>query len=144
MKTRSTLPMQVAKYGYIAISIVFCLAGLALIIFPAPSAHTIAICLGIAMLIFGAVKLVGYFSRDLYRLAFQYDLQFGILLIIMGIIVLVKPDNMLNFLSIALGICTLVDCLFKIRHPSMVADHGHGHHHRRGRFAAGLPPVGSH
>ena len=102
MKTRSTLPMQVAKYGYIAISIVFCLAGLALIIFPAPSAHTIAICLGVAMLIFGAVKLVGYFSRDLYRLAFQYDLQFGILLIIMGIIVLVKPDNMLNFLSIAL------------------------------------------
>ena len=104
MKTRSTLPMQVAKYGYIAISIVFCLAGLALIIFPAPSAHTIAICLGIAMLIFGAVKLVGYFSRDLYRLAFQYDLQFGILLIIMGIIVLVKP-----------GICTLVDCLFKTK-----------------------------
>ena len=115
MKPRSTLPMQVAKYGYIAISIVFCLAGLALIVFPAPSAHTIAICLGIAMLIFGAVKLVGYFSRDLYRLAFQYDLQFGILLIIMGIIVLVKPDNMLNFLSIALGICTLVDCLFKTK-----------------------------
>ena len=115
MKTRSTLPMQVAKYGYIAISIVFCLAGLALIVFPALSAHTIAICLGVAMLIFGAVKLVGYFSRDLYRLAFQYDLQFGILLIIMGIIVLVKPDNMLNFLSIALGICTLVDCLFKTK-----------------------------
>ena len=36
-------------------------------------------------------------------------------LIIMGIIVLVKPDNMLNFLSIALGICTLVDCLFKTK-----------------------------
>ena len=42
-------------------------------------------------------------------------MQFGILLIIMGIIVLVKPDNMLNFLSIALGICTLVDCLFKTK-----------------------------
>ena len=121
MKTRSTLPMQVAKYGYIAISIVFCLAGLALIIFPAPSAHTIAICLGIAMLIFGAVKLVGYFSRDLYRLAFQYDLQFGILLIIMGIIVLVKPDNMLNFLSIALGICMMVIAvIYGVKHKEEI------------------------
>lgn len=115
MKPRSVVPMQIAKYGYIAISIVFCLAGIALIVFPAPSAQTIAICIGIAMVIFGAVKLVGYFSRDLYRLAFQYDLQFGILLIIMGIIVLAKPDNMLNFLSISLGICILVDCLFKTK-----------------------------
>lgn len=115
MKPRSVVPMQIAKYGYIAISIVFCLAGIALIVFPAPSAQTIAICIGVAMVIFGAVKLVGYFSRDLYRLAFQYDLQFGILLIIMGIIVLAKPDNMLNFLSISLGICILVDCLFKTK-----------------------------
>lgn len=115
MKPRSTVPMQIAKYGYIAISIVFCLAGIALIVFPTPSAQTIAMCVGIAMVIFGGVKLVGYFSRDLYRLAFQYDLQFGILLIIMGVIVLAKPDNMLNFLSISLGICTLVDCLFKTK-----------------------------
>jgi len=27
-----------------------------------------------AMIIFGGIKLAGYFSGDLYRLAFQYDL----------------------------------------------------------------------
>ena len=115
MKTRSVVPMKVAKYGYIAISIIFCLIGIALIAFPAPSAQTIAVCFGVAMIVFGAVRLVGYFSRDLFRLAFQYDLQFGILLIVMGIITLMKPDDMMNFLCISMGICILVDCLFKTR-----------------------------
>ena len=112
MKTRSVVPMKVAKYGYIAIAIIFCLVGIALIAFPAPSARTIAVFFGVAMIVFGAVRLVGYFSRDLFRLAFQYDLQFGILLIIMGAVTLMKPDDMMNFLCISMGICILVDCLF--------------------------------
>ena len=107
--------MKIAKYGYIAVSIVFCLVGVALMVFPAPSARTIAVFCGVAMLVFGAVRLVGYFSRDLFRLAFQYDLQFGILLMILGVITLLKPDDMMNFLCISMGICILVDCLFKTR-----------------------------
>lgn len=114
MKSRSVVPMKVAKYGYIAISVVFCLVGVALIAFPAPSAQTIAIFFGVSMLVFGAVRLVGYFSKDLFRLAFQYDLQFGILLMLLGIITLLKPDNVMNFLCISMGICILVDSLFKV------------------------------
>lgn len=115
MKTRSVVPMKVAKYGYIAVSIVFCLMGIALIAFPSPSVQTMAAFLGAVMIVFGAVRLVGYFSKDLFRLAFQYDLQFGILLITLGIITLLKPDDMMNFLCISMGICILVDCLFKTR-----------------------------
>lgn len=113
MKSRSVVPMRIAKYGYIAVSIVFCLVGAALIAFPAPSAQTIAIFFGVAMVVFGVVRLVGYFSRDLFRLAFQYDLQFGILLILLGTITLIKPENVTNFLCISIGICALFDSLFK-------------------------------
>lgn len=113
MKSRSVVPMRIAKYGYIAVSIVFCLVGVAMMVFPAPSAQTIAIFFGVAMLVFGVIRLVGYFSRDLFRLAFQYDLQFGILLIVLGVITLIKPENVMNFLCISVGICTLFDCLFK-------------------------------
>lgn len=42
--------------------------------------------LGIGMIVFGAVKVAGYLSRDLFRLAFQYDLAFGVLLIALGIV----------------------------------------------------------
>lgn len=115
MKSRNIIPMRVAKFGYIALSVLFCVAGIVLIAFPMPSAHTLAVCVGAAMVLFGAIRLVGYFSRDLFRLAFQYDLQFGILLIVLGVITLVRPDGMLNFLCVSMGICTLADCLFRIK-----------------------------
>lgn len=34
--------------------------------------------------------IIGYFSEDLYCLAFRYDLAYGLLLLVMGAIVLVK------------------------------------------------------
>ena len=115
MKMRSTAPMWVAKTGYIALSVFFIAAGALFIAFPAVSSNLIGRALGIALTVFGVVKLIGYFSKDLFRLAFQYDLEFGILLAALGVIVLLKPDNVMNFLFIALGIAILTDGLFKIR-----------------------------
>ena len=61
------------------------------------------------------MKLVGYFSRDLYRLAFQYDLEFGILLIALGVIVLLRTNGVMDFICIAAGVSILADGLFKIQ-----------------------------
>ena len=115
MKVRSVLPMKIAKYGYILVSIIFCAVGIAMILFPAPSVMVIGNFFGISMLAFGCVKLVGYFSKDLFRLAFQYDLEFGILLLVLGVITLIKPGNVMNFICISLGICILTDSLFKVK-----------------------------
>ena len=67
------------------------------------------------MILFGAVKLVGYFSKDLFRLAFQYDLGFGLLLIALGALVLTRPGGVLDFIFIALGVAILADGLFKVQ-----------------------------
>jgi len=71
--------------------------------------------LGVCMILFGAVKLVGYFSGDLFRLAFQYDLAFGILLIVLGTIALARPHTTMSFLCVALGIYILADSLLKLQ-----------------------------
>lgn len=115
MKTRCTIPMWVAKTGYIIMSLVFCAAGGALIARPGLSASLIGRVLGGAMILFGAVKLVGYFSRDLYRLAFQYDLGFGLLLIALGVLVLIRPTQVLDFIFTALGVAVLTDGLYKVQ-----------------------------
>ena len=115
MKLRSVAPMRIAKYGYIVMSVAFCVIGLLLVLFPEVSAKVIYRVLGIALLCFGVVKLIGYFSRDLFRLAFQFDLEFGILLLALGLLVLVRPVGAMSFLCIALGIAILADGLFKIR-----------------------------
>ena len=115
MKRRSALPMRIAKYGYILISAVLCLAGICMILLPAPSRASLGIFFGVVLVLFGTIKLIGYFSKDLFRLAFQYDLQFGILLILLGIITLIKHQNVVEFICVAYGLSMIADCLFKAK-----------------------------
>ena len=84
---------------------------LVLIAVPEFSSEVIGIFCGIILILFGIVRLIGFFSKDLYRLAFQYDLAFGILMVTLGIIILVHPGSLMNFLCIVLGISFLLtDC----------------------------------
>lgn len=112
---RSTAPMKVAKIGYIAISVLSLVLGVILIVKPDISMETIGIVLGVIMIVFGAVKLVGYFSKDLFRLAFEYDLAAGILMILIGTVLVSNPARALEFFCTVLGILVLADGLFKIQ-----------------------------
>ena len=112
---RNTAPMRVAKVGYIIISAALCVLGILFMINPASAVSLIGTVTGIAFCVFGVIKIVGYFSKDQFRLAFQYDLAFGILVLALGIISLIHPGNVLTFACIALGICVLADGLFKIQ-----------------------------
>ena len=87
---RSVAPMKTAKIGCIGVSIILFLFGLLLVINPTEYGRAIGTVAGASMIVFGIFKLVGYFSKDLFRLAFQYDLAFGILLISLGTITLIK------------------------------------------------------
>lgn len=113
MKLRSALPMRIAKYGSILMALVFCAAGAAILLLPTLSLGAIGAFLGCAMLVFGIIKMIGYFSKDLFRLAFQYDLQFGALLCILGIITLARRQNAAEFICIAYGVCMVAESLFR-------------------------------
>ncbi len=107
--------MRTAKIGYICISVILCILGILLIVFPNVSVKLVGICCGILMLVFGCIKLVGYFSKDLFRLAFQYDLATGLLMLALGVIILTNPTGMVTLLSSVFGILILADGLFKIQ-----------------------------
>lgn len=115
MKRRSVGPMRAAKVGYLLSSAAFCIIGILLITLPEFSASLLGVFCGILFLAFGGVKLLGYFSKDLYRLAFQYDLTFGILLMALGVGLLVHPEGLMTFLCTALGLFILADGLFKMQ-----------------------------
>ena len=110
MKMRSIMPMKIAKSGYVIMSLAFCLIGILFMTRPQAS----AILIGRA-LVFGIIKLIGYFSKDLFRLAFQYDLEIGILLLLLGVIAVTETIDVMNFIFIAVGVAILVDALFKAR-----------------------------
>jgi len=112
---RNILPMRTAKTGYIVLSAVLFLLGCVLCIFPRTVGDVFANVLGIAMILFGIIKVIGYFSKDLFRLAFQYDLAFGILITLLGAATIARPDGLLEFLCMVIGTLILADGLFKIQ-----------------------------
>ena len=111
----SVTTMRAAKIGYIIMSALFCVIGLVLMLVPETAFTWLGRLLGISIIVFGGIKLMGYFSRDLFRLAFQYDLAFGILLVVLGILTLSHPNDTMGFLAVILGIPVLADGLFKIQ-----------------------------
>ena len=115
MKMRSATPMRIAKIGYIVMSVIFCAVGILLIAKSDISTLILGRVLGISMVVFGVIKMIGYLSKDLFRLAFQYDLELGIVITVLGVIVLAKPFDVINFIFTAMGIATLTDSLFKMR-----------------------------
>lgn len=113
MKTEKAI--RAAKIGYIALSAVFCAMGMLLILFPDMSVSVVGVVVGAMLVAFGAVKLAGYFSKDLYQLAFQFDLAFGVLLMALGVVVLLSPDRALTSICFVMGVAVLADGLFKLQ-----------------------------
>ncbi len=112
---RSVWSMKTAKIGCIVLSAALCVLGVLLMAIPEFSLSLLGIIGGVLLILLGAVRLVGYFSKDLYRLAFQYDLASGILLVVLGIIIALRPASLMTFLCIALGFFILTDGLFKLQ-----------------------------
>ena len=92
-----------------------CILGIVFTPVPDLSANLIGRLFGVLIVLFGVIKLIGYFSKDLYRLAFQHDLALGILLIVLGGIMLIDTNNVLNIICIGVGIYILLDGLLKIQ-----------------------------
>lgn len=107
--------VKAAKVGSILISILLCALGVVLLIYPEVSLSVLTCVIGVLLICYGIFKLIGYFSKDLFRLAFQFDLAFGLLMIAAGILLLARPQRMVTLLGFLIGILVLTDGLFKIQ-----------------------------
>lgn len=106
---------KTAKIGYIAMSAILGIIGIMLIAIPDFSVTLAARICGITLAVFGIFKLIGYFSKDLYRLAFQYDLAFGILLLSIGAVMMIRPGKAIHFICAMMGVYILADGLMKVQ-----------------------------
>lgn len=104
-----------AKGAYIFISTVMVALGLWLVIEPKRSALTVCYVVGGMITIFGVIKLISYFSDDLYRLAFQFDFALGIVSLVVGILMLIHPMNVVHTMPIIVGVFVLSDGAFKLQ-----------------------------
>lgn len=111
----SAVPMRIAKIGHIVLSgAIIVLASLLLAGVRFPFSVWIAVC-GALLILFGAVKITGYASKDLYRLAFQYDLVFGCVLAGVGLVFLIRPNMSAEIAGVILGLVVFSDGVIKIQ-----------------------------
>ena len=107
--------LKLAKNGYIIMSVLFMVLGACLIIWPDCSMAVFCTAVGIMLIVYGLIKILGYFSRDIYCLAFQFDLAFGILLMAVGVILIARKNFAVDLIFSVFGILILADVLFKIQ-----------------------------
>ena len=104
--------LKLAKNCYIIMSVLFMVLGACLIIWPDCSMAVFCTAVGIMLIVYGLIKILGYFSRDIYCLAFQFDLAFGVLLAAVGIIIIVRRNVVVNLIFGIFGLLILADALF--------------------------------
>lgn len=49
---------------------------------------------GVVLILLGAVKILGYFTKDIFQLAFQFDFALGIISAILGIVLI--SENLIH------------------------------------------------
>ena len=107
--------IKTAKISYMILSAVFCAMGIVLLTRSDCSMEVIGRVTGAALAAFGAVKLLGFYSKDLYRLAFQHDHVLGVLSIVLGLMLLLRHGMTESVLCLVLGVEIVTDGLFKIQ-----------------------------
>ncbi|MDD7206570.1 MAG: DUF308 domain-containing protein [Lachnospiraceae bacterium] len=108
------------KNAYTVMTICLIALGAALLFAPQLGLRTLCVVYGVFLIVYGVTKLSGYFAKDLFQLAFQFDLALGIVSIVLGIIIIEKSEYIIEILSTAIGIFMLVDAALKIQTAGMI------------------------
>lgn len=100
-----------AKVMHLCSAVIFLVAGLLLALVPdfEDSGTFRNVLVGVASIIIGATGIYGYFSNDMYRLAFQQDFALGIFNVLFGILLIINPVQISVLLPTAVSILTLLD-----------------------------------
>ncbi len=100
-----------AKIMHLCAAVLFVIAGVLVGFVPdlenIPLFGNVAI--GIASIIIGATGIYGYFSNDMYRLAFQSDFALGIFNVVLGILLIINPVQLPELLPTTIAILTLLE-----------------------------------
>lgn len=98
----------------VAISAAMCVAGI-LLFLPVLDHTGAKLLIGMLYVVVGLAKICGYFSNDLYRLAFQYDMAVGLFAVILGVLFLVSPQRFNEAVPNSIGIYVILESAFKLQ-----------------------------
>ena len=113
MNKRSDIVRQ-AKILNEVVAVCMCIVGF-LLLLPLFNSHAEKIVMGVLYVCVGMAKLIGFFSNDMYRLAFQFDLAVGLFALILGILILSSPEKFMLAFSATIGCFAILESALKFQ-----------------------------
>lgn len=107
--------LKIVKNMYIVMDVCLIIVGLLILFSPIKAINVLCKIFGVVLIVLGAVKLVGYFTKDIFQLAFQFDFALGIISAILGIVLIFRTSYMVEILSVCVGIFILLDGTLKLQ-----------------------------
>lgn len=103
------------KVSYILAAALYIVLGVVLVIWPNTTGDIICTFFGAVLLVYGAITIISFFVHDSRMGAFGFDLMVGILATALAILFLARPEVLLSFLPVALGIYIVIDALLNLK-----------------------------
>lgn len=107
--------MKRIRWTYLFLSLFLIGIGVCLLVWPEVSMNMACMIVGGGAVVYGLLKIIIYFVRQVNSMVEQYDFSAGILCILGGAGLLVQPAELLNLLPQVLAVYMLGDCIFKMQ-----------------------------
>ena len=108
--------LKTIKFEIIIVSVALFVLGLLLVIFPTASQDIICKGIGVALCVWGVLRLINYFRIAGSEILGSYGLVQGVTLLAFGMFFVIKPGVIAVFLGTALAIIIIVDGILKLQY----------------------------
>lgn len=108
--------LKTIKLEIIIVAVALFVLGLFLVIFPAASQEIICKAIGVALCVWGVLRLINYFRIAGNEVLGSYGLVQGVTLLAFGMFFVIKPQVIGVFLGTALAIIIIVDGILKLQY----------------------------
>ena len=108
--------LKTIKFEIIIVSVALFVLGLLLVLFPTASQEIICKGIGVALCVWGVLRLINYFRIAGNEILGSYGLVQGVTLLAFGIFFVIKPQVIGVFLGTALAIVVIIDGILKIQY----------------------------
>ena len=115
MNRKGTALVRTAKIVSLVLSGLLLALGIILIFWSDELSAILRFFFAVLSILLGGAKILGYFTNDLYRIAFQFDLAMGSLVALFGLLLLLKPETAMLLLTNAVVIYVLLDGLMRVQ-----------------------------
>lgn len=82
---------------------------------PGVAIETLCKICGVFFLVYGFIRILGYFSKDLFQLAFQFDFAMGLFSMVMGVLLLFRVERAVLMFADFIALFIIIDAVFKLQ-----------------------------